>query len=65
MLLVSIIQSTYSIDYVQDVVMNLVSCVQGVIFISVLVIFQENMFEGDDIFLFEGDHHLVAQSKRN
>ncbi len=60
-----VLRRTYPGDYVPDVVMNLVSGVQRIIFTSVLVIFQEKMLECEDIFLFEGDHHLVAQSKRN
>lgn len=61
----TVTQRTYPSDYVEYVVMDFVSCVQGIIFVAVLVIFQEEMFEGDEIFLFKGDHHLVAQSKRD
>ena len=56
----------YPVDQVVDVIIHICFCVKSVAsFPLFLVSFEEKMFKCDEIFLFERDHHFVAQAKRD
>lgn len=49
-----------------DVIINSGLCVQRVASLAVvLVSFQEQMSEAHQVVIFEGDHHFIAQAKRD
>lgn len=52
----------YLLNAVTDVVVNISLSVNGVVVgVAVSVVFQEEVLEGHQVFLFERDHHLVAE----
>lgn len=56
----------YPVDKVVDVIIHISFCVKGIASFPVFLIsFEEKVSECHEIFLFEFDHHFVAQAKRD
>lgn len=64
--MIAAVDCPYLIDYVRDVFIHLILPVHSIrVPTAIHVIFEEEMLECHEVLLFEGYHHLIAQSKRH
>lgn len=61
-----ILLRTYLLHSVEHVLVDIVLCVnsEGVT-CGLIVVFEEEMFEGHRVLLFEAHHHLVTEAKQH